>query len=66
MRSHEADVEKMNRNLWRKSKGSCEQNEKESMKEMIRKFEKKRKKKIYNEFVKKINRMFWSKLKEIY
>lgn len=38
MRSHEADVKKMNRNLWRKLKGSCEQNEKESMKEMIRKF----------------------------
>lgn len=30
MRSHEADVKKMNRNLWRKLKGSCEQNEKKS------------------------------------
>lgn len=46
MRSHEADVKKMNRNLWRKLKGSCEQNEKESMKEMIRKFKKKKEKNI--------------------
>lgn len=58
MRSHEADVKKMNRNLWRKLKGSCEQNEKESMKEMIRKLKKKKRKKYIMNLWRKLTGCF--------